>query len=292
MSGSATNVLTFDLEEYFQASALAHAVPRTAWGKLESRVERQTETVLNILDLGGAKATFFVLGWVAERHRGLVREIVRRGHEIASHGYAHRRVDDRGPRSFRREIRLSRRLLESIAGVRILGYRAASFSVRRSCLWLLDVLAEEGFAYDSSILPASHDRHGLPGALPHPHLAVTPGWRKILELPLLTRPVLVTRLPAGGSWLRLLPLSWTAGAIRRANRDGRAAVVYLRPWELDPGQPRLPGAGRAAGFLHFAGMSGAELKLRRLVDTFEFTTAANHLGLLTGRAVPVEPARV
>ena len=274
------NVLTFDVEEYFQVSGFRDAVDPGDWDRFESRVERQVLPLLDRLDAAGAGATFFVLGHTAERHPALVREIAARGHEIASHGYGHDLVYDRGPRAFRRDVRRAREVLSGILGFAPAGYRAPSFSVTAASLWALPILAEEGHLYDSSVVPIRHDRYGIPGSPPIPHVRRVGEGRFLRELPPLTRTFAGRRVAAGGGgWFRLFPYGFVAEAVRRMNGDAQPAAMYFHPWEFDPDQPRIPGTRRRARLRHFVGMKGAGEKLRRLLGEFEWGTAREALRL-------------
>jgi polysaccharide deacetylase family protein (PEP-CTERM system associated) len=277
------NILTFDVEEYFQVSGFAGVVRGREEG-FERRVVPQTLRVLDILDEHAARATFFVLGAAVNPCPGLVGEISRRGHEVASHGWSHECLHERSPEAFRADLRMSRTFLEGITGTAVLGYRAPSFSIRRENRWALRVLAEEGFRYDSSIVPVRHDRYGIPGA--HPHAGAVPAGagRSILEVPPLTRRTPIGRVVAGGGgWFRLFPLWWTVGALRCANAKGRPGVLYFHPWEFDPGQPLVPGVSALARFRHRVGLRGAERKLRGILAGGRFGPAAEVLALRTSR---------
>lgn len=264
------NALSIDVEDYFMVSAFADIVKFEHWPRHESRVEASTVRILDLLDTHGVKATFFVLGWIAERYPELVQDIHSRGHEVASHGYNHRLVYDLTPAEFRDDLRKSRSILEEITGERVLGYRAASYSITARSLWALDVLIEEGFVYDSSIFPVHHDRYGLPGAKRHPHV-ITRAAGDILEFPPATLKVGGKALPtAGGGYLRLFPLAVTRHAIRKLNRDEKAiAVVYLHPWEVDPEQPRLKGSLKSR-FRHYTNLGSTHRKLKSLLGEFRF----------------------
>ncbi len=265
------NALSVDVEEHFQVAAFAGIVPCGQWSAHESRVRRNTVALLDLFDEMEVRATFFVLGWVAEREPGLVREIAARGHEIGSHGYSHRFVYDQSPAEFREETRRSRRVLQDTSGQPVLGYRAASFSIVRQSLWALDVLVEAGFRYDSSVFPVRHDRYGLPGAPRGIHRAKTPSGAELIEFPPSTVRVAGITLPvAGGGYLRLLPRLVSHWAIRRLNvRDRMPAMVYLHPWEIDPGQPRIRGT-LSNRLRHYTGLRSMRSKLRELVERFRF----------------------
>ena len=271
------NLLTIDVEEYFQVEGFADVVAPSDWASFESRVEEPTRRILDLLDAARASATFFVLGWTAERHPSLVREIARRGHEVASHGYAHRRADHQGARAFRRDVRKGRRILEHLLGCKVAGYRAPSFSITGRTPWAHEILRDEGFSYSSSVFPVRHDRYGVPDAPRTPWEVACPGDRTILEVPPLTLRVLGQNLPvAGGGYLRILPAAVVSHAIRAMNASGHAAVIYLHPWELDPGQPRI--AGRLSNRLrHYTGLATTARKLESLLARHAFTSVAAHL---------------
>ena len=264
------NAMSVDVEDYFHASALASVVSRADWDRMESRVVANTERLLGLFDEAGVRSTFFVLGWVAERYPGLVKEIARRGHEIASHGYGHELIYNQTPDEFRQDIRRARTLLEDITGARIDGYRAPSYSITNQSLWALDLLIEEGYEYDSSIFPIRHDRYGIPGSPRHPYV-ISRAAGRILEVPPSTVRWGATNLPvAGGGYFRLLPYWWTRRGIAQLNgREQRPAVFYLHPWEIDPGQPRL-GAGRVSRFRHYRNLDKTETRLKQLLQDFRF----------------------
>jgi polysaccharide deacetylase family protein (PEP-CTERM system associated) len=272
------NALTFDVEEYFHAEAFARVLRPEEWPTLESRVTRATERLLDILDRDRVRATFFVLGWVAERHPSLVREIASLGHEIACHGYGHRMIQHLTRQEFELDVTRAKRALEDATGRAVLGYRAPTFSIMRETLWSLDVLAEAGFRYDSSIFPVVHDRYGIPDAPRFPHRLRAPNGCEITEFPMSTVEILGRRLPvAGGGYFRLFPYGLTRRAITRINaRDGRPAMVYLHPWEIDPDQPRLP-VGPLTRFRHLVNVGKTEARLTRLLSDFSFAPAAEVL---------------
>jgi polysaccharide deacetylase family protein (PEP-CTERM system associated) len=286
----APNALTVDVEDYFHVSALAPSIHRDSWGSREPRVVANTHRLLALFGQFGVHATFFVLGWVAERHPQLVRDIAAAGHEVACHGFSHRLVYDQSPDEFREETLRSKRLLEDSIGAPVLGYRAASYSITRRSLWALDVLAEAGFAYDSSIFPVRHDRYGIPDAERRPHRLTTPGGATIAEWPLASAPILGFRLPvAGGGYFRLLPYSvsrWGLASINR--REGQPFIFYLHPWEIDPHQPRVR-ASWLSRFRHYTNLHKCEGRLRRLLGEFRFGTAREglvKLGLLSATDRP------
>jgi polysaccharide deacetylase family protein (PEP-CTERM system associated) len=286
------NAMTVDVEDYFQVSAFESVVSRERWDHYERRVVGNTERLLAIFDEFGVKATFFVLGWVAEREPGLVRKIAAAGHEVASHGYAHRLVYRQRPEEFREDIRRSKAVLESLIGVAVLGYRAPSYSITLRSLWALDVVAEEGFLYDASVFPIHHDRYGIPtaprrmyrvgewqreaGSAPETaeHRLLTPSDR-LIEIPGSTIRVGGVNLPiAGGGYFRLLPYAWSKWGIARLNRrEATPAVFYVHPWEVDPLQPRLPASGLSR-FRHYRNLAATQARLVRLLSDFEFGAVA------------------
>jgi polysaccharide deacetylase family protein (PEP-CTERM system associated) len=271
------NALTFDVEEYFHAEAFARVLRPEEWPTLESRVTRSTERLLDILDRERVRATFFVLGWVAERHPALVREIASLGHEIACHGYGHRMIQHLSRPEFERDVTRAKRALEDAVGRPVLGYRAPTFSIMRATLWSLDVLVEAGFRYDSSIFPVVHDRYGIPDAPRFPHRLKTPSGGEITEFPMSTVMLLGRRLPvAGGGYFRLFPYRVTRRAIARINGERQPAMVYLHPWEIDPDQPRLP-VGPLVRFRHLVNVGKTESRLRRLIAELSFAPASEVL---------------
>ncbi|MCK6554782.1 DUF3473 domain-containing protein [Candidatus Binatia bacterium] len=264
------NALTVDVEEYFHPNAMDDAVDPGQWDGLPHRVEGNTFKVLDLLDELDTRATFFVLGWVAERWPGLVRDIARRGHEVASHGYAHRLVYKLGADGFRADVVRGKRILEEALGDRVTGFRAASWSIVAGTPWAFDILVEEGFEWDSSVFPVRHDIYGIPGFSRFPvRIRCTAG--TLLEIPPSTVRFAGMTLPvAGGGYFRLLPYAVTRWAIRRINRvDGAAAMVYVHPWEFDVDQPRL--AARASARLRqYANLAQTERRLRRLLRDHRF----------------------
>lgn len=282
------NAMTVDVEDYFHVSVFDGVVPRDAWDGLESRVCANTERLLRIFDTAGVSATFFVLGWVAERFPSLVRAIAAQGHEIASHGHGHRLVYDLTRQAFRDDIRRSKDVLESAIGTPVFGYRAPSYSVTTRSLWALDVLIEEGFRYDASIFPIYHDRYGIPDSPRHPYLLQRT--QPLLEAPGSTVRFGPINLPiAGGGYFRILPYAWTRWGITRLNVGERApAIFYLHPWEIDPEQPRLQ-ASLLGRFRHYRNLSKTEERLRALLDDFQFSTMVAVLGR-AGYSLGSEPA--
>jgi polysaccharide deacetylase family protein (PEP-CTERM system associated) len=228
--------------------------------------------MLDLFDEFDVRSTFFVLGWVGERHPELVREITARGHEVASHGYAHRLIYDQTPSAFRDDVRKAKTLLEDASGECVVGYRAPSYSITPKSLWALDILIEEGYEYDSSIFPIRHDRYGIPVSERRPYLIERPGGT-LVEVPGSTTQVGALNLPvAGGGYFRILPYWWTKWGISRVNeQEGRAAIFYLHPWEIDPEQPRLS-AGALSKFRHYRNLHDTEHRLRQLLTDFKFDT--------------------
>ena len=263
------NALTIDVEEHFQVHAFERAIGRDAWERYPSRVVANTRRILRTLAGRQVRATFFVLGWVAERHPELVREIAAAGHEIGTHGYWHELIYRQTPAEFADDLRRSIAAIERAApGVQLLGYRAPAFSITRKSLWALDVLRECGLRYDSSIFPlAAHDRYGIADAERFAS-QVRPG---LWELPVSTVRLAGRNLPvAGGGYFRLYPLWLTRQAIRRINAEGQPAVIYLHPWEFDPEQPRVPGAPALARFRHYVNIGKTERRLGALLGEFAF----------------------
>jgi polysaccharide deacetylase family protein (PEP-CTERM system associated) len=273
------NALTIDVEDYFQVEAFARTVRFADWAKYPSRVADNTRKLLDRLELRGVSATFFVVGWVAERDGDLVRDILKRGHELGCHSYAHRPIWSMAKGDFLEDVRRAKGAIEDAAGVAVVGFRAPTFSVTRRTLWALDVLAELGFEYDSSIFPIHHDRYGIPDADRFPHRIRLESGAEIVELPMTTYPLGRHRLPfSGGGYFRLLPYPVVRRALRHVNdRERRPAIVYLHPWEIDPDQPRLP-ASKATHFRHYVNLARTESKLARLLGDFQFTTAAGLIG--------------
>lgn len=271
---SIVNGLTVDVEDYFHAEALAGAVSRKEWDSLESRVERNTRRVLEVLDRHQVRATFFILGWVAHRYAGLVREIQTAGHELGCHSYWHRLVYRLTPAEFREDTLQAKKVIEDAAGEAVVGYRAPTFSVVRRSFWALDILAELGFQYDSSIFPVRHDRYGVPDYSRFPCRHEGQNGQSLTELPLSTFSLMGTNFPfGGGGYLRILPLGYTHFGFRRVNREGMPVVVYFHPWELDPDQPR-PNLGLRSRFRHYTNLDKMESRVDELLRTYAFAPLA------------------
>ena len=281
---------TVDVEEYFQVSALAPYVPRGSWEQRTSRLAIGMIAILDLLDEHDAKGTFFTLGWVAQHHPGLVKEITARGHEVASHGWGHEKVTSLTPDEFRASIRDSKAALEDLVGSTVLGYRAPSFSIVRGGEWALEILVEEGYKYDSSLFPVRRAGYGFVGGLRDPHVLQTPAG-PLSELPPATVRIGSAVLPAGGgAYIRLLPYQLVRSAFTAAERRGAPATFYIHPWELDPEQPRL-----SVPFLtrirHYGGLHRTLPRLRRLVSELRFQTMAETVGLTTRGAPANERSR-
>lgn len=272
------NAMSVDVEDYFQVSAFDGVVSRGDWDKFESRVVANTNRLLELFERTETTSTFFVLGWVADRHPALVRQIAEAGHEVASHGYHHQLAYTLTPDEFREDVRSAKATLEAATGKPVRGYRAPSYSIVQSSLWALDVLVEEGYSYDASIFPIRHDRYGIPDAERHVHVmdrAAGP----LAEFPGSTVRVGGVNLPvAGGGYFRLLPYWWTTWGIRQVNKEGRPAMFYVHPWELDPGQPRLP-VGALTRVRHYGGLASTEHRLTKLLKEFRFGPVAQVMGL-------------
>jgi polysaccharide deacetylase family protein (PEP-CTERM system associated) len=262
------NAMTVDVEDYFQVQALADVVDRADWSARPSRVERNTNRILDLFAEHGIAATFFTLGWIAERHPALVRRIVGEGHELASHGWAHFRADQHSPDAFRADIKRTKSTLEGIAGVAVNGYRAASFSIGRSNQWAFAILAEEGYAYSSSVYPVRHDLYGMPEAPRFPFYPIA--GHAFREFPITSIARLGRNWPCGGGgWFRLLPYTISAAAIRAVHADDRrACIFYFHPWEIDPDQPRQAGLSLKSRFRHYTNLDRMEGKLQRLLSDF------------------------
>ncbi|MGK5080785.1 XrtA system polysaccharide deacetylase [Janthinobacterium sp. HLX7-2] len=262
------NALTVDVEDYFQVSAFAPHIARADWPHLECRIEANIERILLLLEARRIHATFFTLGWIAERYPTLLRRVAQAGHEVASHGYAHLRASEQSPRQFADDVRHSKTILEQLTGHAVLGYRAPSFSIGAANLWAFDVLQEAGYRYSSSIYPIRHDHYGMPDA---PRFAWRPrGPQGVLELPVSTVRVRGRNWPAGGGgYFRLLPYPLSRWLLRRINSlDGQAGIFYFHPWELDPGQPRPPGLSARTRFRHYLNLGRMEARLVRLTRDF------------------------
>ena len=271
------NALTVDVEDYFQVSAMAPHIARDSWDAQPCRVERNVHRLLAMFAQHGAHATFFTLGWVAERYPQLVRDIVAGGHELASHGYGHLRASDQSQADFAQDVRRAKALLEDIGGHEVQGYRAPSFSIGDGNAWAFDVLLDAGYRYSSSVYPVQHDHYGMPDAPRFPY-AARPG---LTEIPITTTRVLGRNLPAGGGgYFRLAPYGLSRWALRRVNAvDRRPAIFYMHPWEIDPGQPRIAGTGLKTRFRHYVNLSRTESRLGQLLQDFNWGRVDEVFGL-------------
>lgn len=270
MAGRIKNAMSIDVEDYFQVSAFAPHIRREDWDALPCRVERNVDVILGLLDEADAKATFFTLGWIAERYPQVVRRIVGNGHELASHGYGHQRASDLTPGQFRDDVTRAKHILEDLGGVAIRGYRAPSFSINRNNWWAVEELENAGYVYSSSIYPVHHDHYGMPDAPRFPHRPN--GEAGILELPPTTVPLMGRNWPAaGGGWFRLLPYSMSRWMLNRVNdRDHAPCMFYFHPWELDAGQPRQTGLSARTRFRHYVNLQRMPGRLRKLLNDFEW----------------------
>jgi polysaccharide deacetylase family protein (PEP-CTERM system associated) len=262
------NALTIDVEDYFQVSALAPYIARTEWDVRECRVEHNVERILRMLEDYGSRATFFTLGWVAERYPQLIRRIVDNGHELASHGFAHKRATEQSPEAFFSDIQLAKIVLEDISGVEVRGYRAPSFSIGPGNLWAFECIERAGYRYSSSIYPIHHDHYGMPDAPRFAH-DVRSG---LIEVPVTTMRLFGRNWPAGGGgYFRLMPYSMSRWLLRRVNRvDRQPAIFYFHPWEIDSAQPRVPGIDAKTRFRHYVNLDRMERRLRKLLFDFEW----------------------
>ena len=260
------NAMSIDVEDYFQVSALAPYIPRDDWDRRECRAPANVRRILALLDQAGVKATFFTLGWIAERHPDLVKDIVAGGHELASHGYGHERASDLDRAAFAQDVKRAKALLEDLGGVPVIGYRAPSFSIGAGNLWAFDVLQEAGYRYSSSVYPIVHDHYGMPDAPRFAH----PVREGLVEIPVTTNRIAGRNLPSsGGGYFRLLPYAVSRWLIERVNRvDAQAAVFYFHPWEIDDEQPRVPGIDAKSRFRHYVNLSRTEGRIRRLLADF------------------------
>jgi polysaccharide deacetylase family protein (PEP-CTERM system associated) len=271
------NALSIDVEDYFQVSALAPHISRDRWDSIPCRVERNIERLLALLERSGARATFFTLGWIAQRYPRVVRDIVAGGHELASHGFAHLRATEQSPAELALDIVQAKKILEDIAGKAVHGYRAPSFSIGPRNLWAFDTVASAGYTYSSSVYPVRHDHYGMPDAPRFPYRLPN----GLLEIPVTTTQVLGRNFPAGGGgYFRLAPYCLSRWAIERVNRiDGKPAIFYMHPWEIDPDQPRVPDVGLKTRFRHYVNLHRTEHRLGRLLADFRWDTVQRTFAL-------------
>ena len=273
-----THFFTVDVEEHFQVQALAPYVARESWDRLESRVERNTRRILELCAKHGARGTFFTVGWVAERHPGLMKDIAAGGHELASHTWDHRRIPEQTPEAFRDSVRRTKAVLEDLTGTPCIGFRAPSYSIVRGTEWALDILLEEGYQYDSSLFPVTRPGYGYSGGARDPYWLAR-GAGRLAEVPPATLQRFGMSLPAaGGAYFRLLPYALVASALRDAERRGQPGCFYIHPWEIDPGQPRFAVRPLTA-LRHYGGLARTDARLERLLGEFRFTSIAPGFGL-------------
>lgn len=264
------NAMTVDVEDYFQVSAFEHHISRESWDRLPCRVERNMDVILGLMAETGTKATFFTLGWLAERYPVLVKRLVAEGHELASHGYSHRRASDQSRKEFFQDISSAKKLLEDIGGVEVKGYRAPSFSIGADNMWALALLKDAGYQYSSSIYPVAHDHYGMPDA---PRFGYTPGaGNGLLELPPTTIHAFGRNWPAsGGGYFRLLPYQASRAMIKHINRrEQQSAIFYFHPWEIDPDQPRQRNISFKSRFRHYVNLQRTQGRIRQLLNDFEW----------------------
>jgi len=286
------NALSIDLEDYFQVEAFASRINYNEWDNYPCRIKQNTKKILNILDDYQIKATFFCLGWIAKRYPSLIKNIAQRGHEVASHGYAHKPIYKQSPKEFKEDIKRTKNILEDITGKPVFGYRAPTYSITQKTLWALEILAEEGYKYDSSIFPIRHDLYGIPNAprfpfvvtFQHSHvtrfniqtckLANLPTCQLLREFPLTTLRILNINIPiAGGGYFRLFPYAFIKNALKYINiKEKKPFVFYLHPWELDPNQPRINHIPWRSRFRHYVNLGKTEKKFKKLLSDFRFTT--------------------
>ncbi len=262
------NALTIDVEDYFQVSAFAPYIPRDHWERRDCRVERNVERILQMLDDHGTKATFFTLGWIAERHPQVVRRIVEQGHELASHGYGHERASDLTESAFFSDIDSAKKILEDLSGCAVTGYRAPSFSIGKGNLWAFDCLERAGYRYSSSIYPIRHDHYGMPDAPRFAHRVRG----ALVEVPVTTARLLNRNWPAsGGGYFRLMPYALSSWLLRQVNQnDGQPVIFYFHPWEIDVDQPRVEGINAKTRFRHYVNLHRTEARIRRLLRDFSW----------------------
>lgn len=271
------NAFSVDVEEYFQVEAFSSLIPKRDWDLLPPRAEEQTRRTLELLDRFQVRGTFFILGWMAERNPTLVRTIHDAGHEIGSHGFSHKMITDMTPQEFRDDVRRAKGILEGITGGNVRGYRAPTFSIMERTSWAYEILLEEGYRYSSSVYPIVHDRYGWPGFGEDPRRMAANGKGEIWEIPMSVGSIGPLRLPfGGGGYLRLYPLSLTKALFRSREREGRAAILYMHPWELDARQPKVK-APLLRRLRHYIGIRNMERKLVSLLETRKFGTVGHYL---------------
>lgn len=266
------NILSFDIEEWFHPEIFSGRFPQTEWNHLEERVVRNTTAILEFLDKKQLKATFFFLGWVAEKYPDLVRQAVKGGHEIATHGYAHLMITRLTPEEFREDLRRSLEVLNSLSDHPVRGFRAPTFSITRKTLWALPILLEEGIRYDSSIFPIIHDRYGIPDAPREPYVVYSQGEDQLIEYPMTTVRLGKYNLPCGGGgYFRLYPFQLTLNLMKKCHKEERPIIFYAHPWEIDRGLPKVD-LGLVGRLRHYSGISKFLDRLDRITDLFPFTS--------------------
>ena len=272
------NAFTVDVEDYFQVEAFSSVIDKNKWDSYECRVEKNTDLILGLLDNENIKGTFFILGWIAKRYPQVVHNITAQGHEVASHGMSHQLIYKQHQDTFRKETRNAKALLEDLCQKEVIGYRAATYSITNESLWALDILAEEGFRYDSSIFPMRHDKYGISDACPVPHILKTPSGYEITEFPISTVKTKRWTLPvAGGGYFRIFPYMYTRWGLSKLNKQNKPFVFYIHPWEVDPDQPLTLGISRLSKFRHYSNMARCQTRLSKLLNDFEFSTMENVL---------------
>lgn len=261
--------MSVDVEDYFQVSAFEQQIEKSDWDKIPCRVEANIERILELFEIKDIKATFFTLGWIAERYPAMVKKIVEAGHELASHGWEHTRVTQQQQEVFRQDIVRTRHFLEDLSGQQIKGYRAASYSIRQSNLWALDCLADAGYLYSSSIVPIKHDLYGIPDA---PRFAFSSAENRLLEIPISTINIAGRNINCGGGgWFRLFPYKFSCWAINNVNtKEQQPCIFYFHPWEIDPTQPRIESASRKSKFRHYLNLHKMHDRLASLIDDFHW----------------------
>ena len=278
--------ISFDIEEHFQVAAFDCPARRRHWDVLQSRVESSTETILSLLESVNVKATMFILGWVAKRHGEMVKRIANAGHEIACHGYSHELISVQTQAKFREDIRNAKRILEDLTGQSVLGYRAPTFSITKETKWALPILVEEGFRYDSSIVPAVHDSYGIPDANPFIH-AIDTDAGSIWEVPPSTCEAIGMRVPVGGGgYFRLFPYPVLRWMLKKVETAGQPLVMYLHPWELDPNQPKMNGS-MLSRFRHYINLHRTQERLSQLLQDFSFGPIRNLIPQLEGNLAEI-----
>jgi polysaccharide deacetylase family protein (PEP-CTERM system associated) len=268
LTDNIVNAMTVDVEDYFQVSALAPHIDRAKWNSIPCRIERNMDVLFKVFKENGTYATFFVLGWIAERYPQIIKRIVAEGHELASHGYGHLRASEQSQKDFLADISKAKKILEDISGVEVRGYRAPSFSIGSGNPWAFDCILQAGYRYSSSVYPVKHDHYGMPDAPRFPYYSR----EGLLEIPITTARTLGRNLPAGGGgYFRFFPYTLSRQVIRKVNRDDRKpAIFYMHPWEVDPDQPRVAGVNLKTRFRHYINLARTEARLRRLTRDFRW----------------------